>query len=33
VIGYFYVGPWFDLYMAFVNGVGLIIAGAWMRRG
>jgi uncharacterized membrane protein YjjP (DUF1212 family) len=33
VIGYFYVGPWFDLYMAFVNGGGLVLAGAWMRRG
>ena len=32
LIGYFYSGPWFDLWMAFVNGGGLLIAGAWMRR-
>ena len=30
--GYFLVGPWFDLWMAFVNGGGLIVADAWMRR-
>ena len=32
LIGYFYSGPWFDLWMAFVNGGGLLLAGAWMRR-
>ena len=32
LVGYFYSGPWFDVWMAFVNGAGLIIAGAWMRR-
>ncbi len=32
LIGYFFSGPWFDIWMAFVNGGGLLIAGAWMRR-
>jgi hypothetical protein len=32
LIGYFLVGPWFDVWMAFVNGGGLLLAGAWMRR-
>jgi hypothetical protein len=32
LIGYFLVGPWFDIWMAFVNGGGLLLAGAWMRR-
>jgi hypothetical protein len=32
LIGYFFVGPWFDIWMAFVNGGGLLLAGAWMRR-
>jgi hypothetical protein len=32
LIGFFYSGPWFDLWMAFVNGGGLLVAGAWMRR-
>lgn len=32
LIGFFYSGPWFDLWMAFVNGGGLLLAGAWMRR-
>ncbi|WP_420133334.1 hypothetical protein [Rhodopseudomonas sp.] len=32
LIGYFYVGAWFDLWMAFVNGGGLILGGLWMRR-
>jgi hypothetical protein len=32
LVGYFYSGPWFDVWMAFVNGAGLIVAGAWMRR-
>lgn len=32
LIGYFFVGPWFDLWMALVNGGGLILGGLWMRR-
>jgi hypothetical protein len=33
LIGYFYVGgPTFLLWMAFVNGGGLILGGLWMRR-
>jgi hypothetical protein len=32
LIGYFFVGEWFDLWMAFVNGGGLILGGLWMRR-
>jgi len=32
LIGYFFVGSWFDIWMAFVNGGGLLLAGAWMRR-
>jgi len=32
-IGYFYSGDWFGLWMAFVNGAGLIAGGLWMRRG
>ena len=32
LIGYFLVGPWFDLWMAVVNGGGLLLAGFWMRR-
>ena len=32
LVGYFFAGPWFDLWMAFVNGGGLLLAGAWMRR-
>ncbi len=32
-IGYFYSGDWFPLWMAFVNGAGLILGGLWMRRG
>jgi hypothetical protein len=31
-IGYFYAGPWFELWMALVNGCGLIAGGWWMRR-
>ena len=31
-IGYFYSGDWFGLWMAFVNGIGLILGGLWMRR-
>jgi uncharacterized membrane protein YeaQ/YmgE (transglycosylase-associated protein family) len=32
LIGYFFVGGAFDLWMAFVNGGGLIVGGLWMRR-
>ncbi len=32
LIGYFFVGDAFDLWMAFVNGGGLILGGFWMRR-
>jgi hypothetical protein len=32
LIGYFFVGDAFDLWMAFVNGGGLILGGLWMRR-
>jgi hypothetical protein len=32
LICYFYIGDAFDLWMAFVNGGGLILGGLWMRR-
>lgn len=32
LIGYFFVGSAFDLWMAVVNGGGLILGGLWMRR-
>jgi hypothetical protein len=32
LIGYFFVGGAFDLWMAFVNGGGLLLGGLWMRR-
>ncbi|WP_158814947.1 hypothetical protein [Methylocapsa sp. S129] len=32
LIGFFFAGPWFNLWMAFVNGGGLLLAGLWMRR-
>lgn len=32
LVGYFFVGPWFDLWMAVVNGGGLTLVGLWMRR-
>lgn len=32
LIGYFYIGAWFELWMAVVNGGGLILGGLWMRR-
>jgi uncharacterized membrane protein YeaQ/YmgE (transglycosylase-associated protein family) len=32
LIGYFLIGDAFDLWMAFVNGGGLILGGLWMRR-
>jgi hypothetical protein len=30
--GYFWAGGWFDLWMAFVDGGGLMLGGLWMRR-
>lgn len=32
LIGYFFAGDWFDLWMAAVNGGGLMLGGLWMRR-
>jgi hypothetical protein len=32
LIGYFFSGDSFDLWMAVVNGGGLILGGLWMRR-
>jgi hypothetical protein len=32
LIGYFFIGNAFDLWMAVVNGGGLILGGLWMRR-
>jgi uncharacterized membrane protein YeaQ/YmgE (transglycosylase-associated protein family) len=32
LFGYFYIGAAFDLWMALVNGGGLILGGLWMRR-
>lgn len=32
LIGYVFSGDWFDLWMAMVNGGGLILGGLWMRR-
>lgn len=32
LLGYFLAGPWFTLWMAFVNGGGLLLGGLWMRR-
>lgn len=32
LIGYFWAGAWFDLWMAAVNGGGLVLGGLWMRR-
>jgi hypothetical protein len=32
LLGYFYAGPWFVLWMALVNGGGLVLCGLWMRR-
>jgi len=32
LIGYFFIGDAFDLWMAFVNGGGLVLGGLWMRR-
>ncbi|UZE48306.1 hypothetical protein [Rhodopseudomonas sp. P2A-2r] len=32
LVGYFFAGPWFELWMAVVNGGGLLLGGFWMRR-
>jgi hypothetical protein len=32
VIGYFWAGEWFALWMAAVGGGGLIVGGLWLRR-
>ncbi len=32
LFGYFFAGPWFELWMAVVYGGGLILGGFWMRR-
>lgn len=32
LIGYFLAGLWFELWMALVNGGGLLLGGFWMRR-
>jgi len=32
MVGYFFLGNAFDLWMAFVDGCGLVLGGLWMRR-
>jgi hypothetical protein len=32
LIGYFFAGDWFGLWMAVVDGGGLMLGGLWMRR-
>jgi hypothetical protein len=32
LIGHFFIGDWFHLWMAVVNGGGMILGGLWMRR-
>ena len=32
LVGYCYIGAAFPLWMAFVNGGGLILGGLWMQR-
>jgi uncharacterized membrane protein YeaQ/YmgE (transglycosylase-associated protein family) len=32
LVGYFFLGNAFDLWMAFVDGGGLLLGGLWMRR-
>ena len=32
LVGYFLAGNWFQLWMAFVDGGGLMLGGLWMRR-
>ncbi len=33
LIGYFFAGDWFELWMALIDGGGLMLGGLWMRRG
>ncbi len=32
VLGYLFAGDWFNLYLALVDGGGLVLCGLWMRR-
>lgn len=32
LVGYFWIGPWFYLWMAVVAGGGLLAGGLWLRR-
>ena len=32
LVGYFFVGDWFEPWIAVVNGGGLMLGGLWMRR-
>ncbi len=32
LVGYFWAGPWFELWMAAINGGGLVLGGLWMSR-
>ncbi|MES2195580.1 MAG: hypothetical protein V4517_14275 [Pseudomonadota bacterium] len=32
MVGYYFTGNWFELWMAFVDGGGLMLGGLWMRR-
>jgi hypothetical protein len=32
LVGYFFIGHWFEPWMAVVNGGGLVLGGLWMRR-
>ena len=32
IAGYFWLGPWFYLWMAFVAGGGMIAGGLWLRK-
>ena len=32
LVGYFFVGPWLDLWLAFANGSAMVLAGFWLRR-
>jgi hypothetical protein len=32
LVGYFFAGPWFNLWMAAVYGGGLLLGGYWMRH-
>jgi hypothetical protein len=32
LVGYFFIGDWFEPWMALVNGGGLLLGGYWMRH-